>query len=56
MYISGKFYKYTYGLVKLKTINEKLAVAKKAGYESSFVISFQDGKRLDWVNSKIFSR
>ena len=50
VYISGKFYKYTYGLShNMKTINEKLAVAKKAGYESSFVISFQDGKRLDWV-------
>lgn len=50
VYISGKFYKYTYGLsYNMNTINEKLAMAKKAGYESSFVISFQDGKRLDWV-------
>ena len=50
VYISGKFYKYTYGLSpNINTINEKLAMAKKAGYESSFVISFQDGKRLDWV-------
>ena len=50
VYISGKFYKYTYGLShNMNIINEKLAMAKKAGYESSFVISFQDGKRLDWV-------
>ena len=50
VYISGKFYKYTYGLSpNMSTINEKLAMAKKAGYESSFVISFQDGKRLDWL-------
>ena len=50
VYISGKFYKYTYGLSpNINIINEKLAIAKKAGYESSFVISFQDGKRLDWV-------
>ena len=50
VYISGKFYKYTYGLSpNINIINEKLAMAKKAGYESSFVISFQDGKRLDWV-------
>ena len=50
VYISGKLYKYTYGLSpNINIINEKLAMAKKAGYESSFVISFQDGKRLDWV-------
>ena len=50
VYISGKFYKYTYGLSpNINIINEKLVMAKKAGYESSFVISFQDGKRLDWV-------
>lgn len=50
VYISGKFYKYTYGLSpNINIINEKLAIAKKVGYESSFVISFQDGKRLDWV-------
>jgi N-acetylmuramoyl-L-alanine amidase len=50
VYISGKFYKYTYGSsTNMNSINEKLELAKKAGYESSFVISFQDGKRLDWV-------
>ena len=50
VYISGKFYKYTYGLSpNINIINEKLEIAKKVGYESSFVISFQDGKRLDWV-------
>ncbi len=50
VYISGKLYKYTYGLSpNINIITEKLAMAKKAGYESSFVISFQDGKRLDWV-------
>ena len=50
VYISGKLYKYTYGLSpNINIITEKLAMAKKAGYASSFVISFQDGKRLDWV-------
>ncbi|MAW84401.1 MAG: hypothetical protein CL832_08415 [Crocinitomicaceae bacterium] len=50
VYISGKFYKYTYGLTpNLTTINEQLEEVKKAGYESAFVISFKDGKRLDWI-------
>ena len=50
VYISGKFYKYTYGLTpNLTTINEKLEEVIKAGYESAFVISFKDGKRLDWI-------
>ena len=50
MYISGKFYKYTYGLTpNLTTINEKLEEVIKAGYESAFVISFKDGKRLYWI-------
>ena len=50
VYISGKFYKYTYGLTpNLTAINEKLEEVIKAGYESAFVISFKDGKRLDWI-------
>jgi N-acetylmuramoyl-L-alanine amidase len=50
VYISGKFYKYTFGISSdMKTANENLNQAKKSGYESAFVISFQDGKRLNWV-------
>jgi hypothetical protein len=32
----------------MKTANEHLNQAKKSGYESAFVVSFQDGKRLNW--------
>jgi N-acetylmuramoyl-L-alanine amidase len=49
VYISGKYYKYTFGFSSnMKTANEHLNQAKKSGYESSFVVSFQDGKRLNW--------
>jgi N-acetylmuramoyl-L-alanine amidase len=49
VYISGNYYKYTFGLSSnMKTANEHLNQAKKSGYESAFVVSFQDGKRLNW--------
>ena len=49
VYLSGKFYKYTYGICRDKSkavafLNE----AKKAGYDSAFVVSFENGKRLNW--------
>ena len=50
VYISGKFYKYTFGISSdLKVINAELNQVRNSGYESAFVISFQDGKRLNWV-------
>jgi N-acetylmuramoyl-L-alanine amidase len=49
VYISGNYYKYTFGFSSnMKTANEHLNQAKKSGYESAFVVSFQDGKRLNW--------
>jgi hypothetical protein len=32
----------------MNTANEHLRQAKDFGYESAFVVSFQDGKRLNW--------
>ena len=50
VYISGKFYKYTYGFSpNLTSINNKLEEARQVGYESAFIISFNEGKRLDWI-------
>ncbi|MDA8669821.1 N-acetylmuramoyl-L-alanine amidase [Flavobacteriales bacterium] len=49
VYISGNYYKYTFGFSSnMKIANEHLSQAKKSGYESAFVVSFQDGKRLNW--------
>ena len=49
VYISGNYYKYTFGFSSnMKSANEHLSQAKKSGYESAFVVSFQDGKRLNW--------
>ena len=49
VYLSGKFYKYTYGICRDKS---KAAVflneAKQAGYDSAFIVSFENGKRLNW--------
>ena len=49
VYISGNYYKYTFGFSSnTTTANEQLSQAKKSGYESAFVVSFHDGKRLNW--------
>ncbi len=49
VYLSGKFYKYTYGICKQKSeANEFLQKAVDAGYDTAFIVSFNDGKRLDW--------
>jgi hypothetical protein len=32
----------------MKTANMHLSQAKEFGYESAFVVSFLDGKRLNW--------
>ena len=50
VYISGNYYKYTFGSsLNMKAASENLSQAKKYGYESAFIVSFQDGKRLNWV-------
>ena len=49
VYISGNYYKYTFALcTDMKSANNKLEEAIKAGYNSAFVISFKNSKRLDW--------
>ena len=49
VYISGNYYKYTFGSSSnMETANKHLSQAKEFGYESAFVVSFQDGKRLNW--------
>ena len=49
VYLSGKFYKYTYGnCVSQKSAGIKLEEAKKAGYTTAFIIPFENGKRLNW--------
>ena len=50
VYISGNYYKYTFGSsLNMKAASENLSQARKYGYNSAFVVSFQDGKRLNWV-------
>jgi len=49
VYLSGKFYKYTYGICKQKSEASKyLQEAIDAGYDTAFIVSFDDGRRLDW--------
>ena len=49
MYLSGKFYKYTYGICKQKSeASNFLQEAIDAGYDTAFIVSFDNGKRLDW--------
>ena len=49
VYLSGKFYKYTYGNCKDQgSAEEKLKEAQNAGYNTAFVIAFENGKRKDW--------
>ena len=49
VYLSGKFYKYTYGNCKDQgSAGEKLKEAQNAGYNTAFVIAFENGKRKDW--------
>ena len=49
VYLSGDFYKYTYGNCKdYNSIVDKLKEAQKAGFNSAFTIQFKDGKRKDW--------
>ena len=49
MYLSGKFYKYTSGICKQKSEASKyLQEAIDAGYDTAFIVSFDDGRRLDW--------
>ncbi len=49
VYLSGNFYKYTYGNCKdYNLIGDKLKEAQKAGFSSAFTVVFNDGKRKDW--------
>lgn len=49
VYLSGEFYKYTYGNCKNKvSAGEKLKEAQNAGYNTAFIIAFEDGKRNNW--------
>ena len=49
VYLSGKFYKYTYGICKQKSeASNFLQEAIDAGYDTAFIVSFDNGKRLDW--------
>jgi N-acetylmuramoyl-L-alanine amidase len=49
VYLSGEFYKYTYGnCIDKVSVSEKLKEAQKAGYNTAFIISFENGKRNNW--------
>ncbi|MFL2585767.1 MAG: N-acetylmuramoyl-L-alanine amidase [Parvicellaceae bacterium] len=49
VYLSGKFFKYTYGNCKdYKSAGNKLKEAQNAGYNTAFIIAFENGKRKDW--------
>ncbi len=49
VYLSGKFFKYTYGNCKDYTsAGDKLKEAQNAGYNTAFIIAFENGKRKDW--------
>jgi N-acetylmuramoyl-L-alanine amidase len=48
VYISGKFYKYTYGsCTDMVTANSLLAKAKANGYPSSFITAFESGEKIN---------
>ena len=48
VYISGKFYKYTYGKCKdMETAKKMLSKAKSSGYPSAFITAFDDGKKIN---------
>ena len=48
VYLSGKFYKYTYGKCKsFLEAKELLEEVNEKGYNTSFVTAFEDGKRID---------
>lgn len=49
VYLSGKFFKYTYGNCKdYNSAGNKLKEAQNAGYNTAFIIAFENGKRKDW--------
>ena len=48
MYISGKFYKYTYGnCTDMPTAKSLLAKAKANGYPSAFITAFESGEKIN---------
>ncbi len=48
VYLSGKFYKYTYGKCKsFLEAKEKLKVVNEKGFSTSFITAFENGKRID---------
>ena len=53
VYISGKFYKYTYGrCVDMETAKTMLAKAKATGYPSAFITAFENGNKIN-VNAAL---
>jgi N-acetylmuramoyl-L-alanine amidase len=49
VYLSGNFYKYTYGnCVDNESADRKLKEAQNAGFSTSFTVVFNNGKRKDW--------
>ena len=48
VYISGKFYKYTYGnCTDMPTAKSLLAKAKANGYPSAFITAFESGEKIN---------
>lgn len=48
VYISGKFYKYTYGnCTDMVTAKSMLAKAKANGYSSAFITAFESGEKIN---------
>ena len=53
VYISGKFYKYTYGrCIDMETAKTMLAKAKATGYPSAFITAFENGNKIN-VNAAL---
>ena len=49
VYLSGKFYKYTYGDCKnSECIANKLKEAQNAGFSTAFTVVFENSRRKDW--------
>ena len=48
VYISGKFYKYTYGnCVDMDAAKKMLSEAKSNGYPSAFITAFENGNKIN---------
>ena len=48
VYLSGKFYKYTYGkCASFSAAKDLLKQVNEVGFNSAFVTAFEDGKRIE---------